>query len=94
MGIILSGVVFAKNIKSFVKNFMVNIFGNTNEGVSTAIENNYNVEIDMDYVEVNNVKSKIEQIILDDFNLLIFFMLATDVLNFLAILHKESPLFI
>ena len=69
VGIILSGVVFAKNIKSFVKNFMVNIFGNTNEGVSTAIENNYNVEIDMDYVEVNNVKSKIEQIILDDFNL-------------------------
>ena len=36
---ITCGVVFAKDIKIFVNNLMQNIFGNYNDGITTAIEN-------------------------------------------------------
>lgn len=62
-------VVFAKDIKSFVYNLKENLFGVNNYGITTAIENGYDQEIDMEYVESNNTKVKADQILLDDYNL-------------------------
>ena len=68
-GILLSGVVFAKGIKKFIYELKANIFGTSNQGISTALENNYDVKIDMEYVESGGVGLKIDQILLDDYNL-------------------------
>lgn len=75
-GIILSGVVFAKEIKTFVNNLIQNIFGTYNDGISTAIENDYISEIDMNYIEFNGVKIKLDSVFLDDYNLGIIYNLA------------------
>lgn len=67
------GIVFAKDIKIWVDNLVENIFGNYNNGVNTAIENGYMQDIDMEYIESNNISVKIEQLSLDDYNLGIVF---------------------
>jgi RNA polymerase sigma-70 factor (ECF subfamily) len=74
-GIIVSGVVFAKDIQDFVKNLIPNIFGTYNDGISTAIENGYEAEIDMDFVSSNGVNVKIDSLLLDDYNLGIIYNL-------------------
>ena len=66
---ITGGVVFANDIKELFYNLKENIFGTHNDGITTAIENSYDEKIDMEYIESNNVKLKIEQILLDDYNL-------------------------
>ncbi len=57
-------IVFAKDIKNFVLNFF-----NNSRGIDTAIENGYIEEIDMQYIESNNTQIKIENILMDDYNL-------------------------
>lgn len=70
---VTSGIVFAKDIKTFVNNLIENIYGNYNNGITTAIDNGYSQEVDMQYVESGNVKVKINQITMDDYNLGIIF---------------------
>ncbi len=70
---ITSGIVFAKDIKTFVNNLIENIYGNYNEGITTAIDNGYSQDIDMKYIESNNIKVKVNQITMDDYNLGIIF---------------------
>lgn len=70
---ITSGIVFAKDIKTFVNNLIENIYGNYNEGITTAIDNGYSQDIDMKYIESNSIKVKVNQITMDDYNLGIIF---------------------
>lgn len=68
-GIIISTVAFANEIKNFIYEIKENIFGTYNDGISTAIENNYISDIDMDYIECNGIKIKLDSVLLDDYNL-------------------------
>lgn len=70
---ITSGVVFAKNIKELFENLYENMFGNYNNGITTAVENGYIQDIDMEYIESNNIKVKVDQITMDNYNLGIIF---------------------
>lgn len=72
-GILISGFTFAEEIRLIVHNLTQNIFGTYNEGITTVIENDYEVEIDMDYVESNGVKVRVDSVMLDDYNLSIVF---------------------
>lgn len=62
------GIVFAKEIEKWVKN----IFG-IREGIETAIENGYILNPEMEYVESNGIAIKVDNIIIDDYNLNINF---------------------
>lgn len=73
VGVLLSGITFAEEIKLIVHNLTQNIFGTYNEGITTAIENDYEAEIDMDYVLSNGIKVKVDSIMLDDYNLSIIY---------------------
>lgn len=73
VGVLLSGVTFAEEIEIFIHNLTRNIFGTYNDGITTAIENNYEAEIDMEYVLSNSIKVKIDSIMLDDYNLSIVY---------------------
>lgn len=70
---ITGGIVFAKDIKIFVNTLIENIYGNYNNGITTAINNGYSQDIDMKYIESNNIKVKVNQITMDDYNLGIIF---------------------
>lgn len=70
---ITSGFVFAKDLKHLAEKLIENIFGNYNNGISSAVENGYIENIDMQYIDSNDLKIKIDQIILDDYNLGIIF---------------------
>lgn len=63
--IITTSVVFAKNISNFIKN----IFNNNSEGIKTAIENNYILQPNMEYIESNGTEVKINNLLMDDMNL-------------------------
>lgn len=65
----ITGVVFAKEIVRFVKH----IFINTSDGVESAIEKGYMQEVNMDYIQNNNIDIKVDYILMDDFNLDIMF---------------------
>lgn len=73
VGVLLSGITFAEEIRLIVHNLTQNIFGTYNEGITTAIENDYEAEIDMDYVLSNGIKVKVDSIMLDDYNLSIVY---------------------
>lgn len=70
---VTGGVVFAKEIKILLDDLLENIFGNYNNGVTTAIENGYIQDIDMEYMESNHIKVKVDQISMDSYNLGIVF---------------------
>lgn len=69
VGIMTTGVVFAKDIV----NFITSLFTNSTPAIDTAIENGYVQNVDMDYVYSNDIGVKIEQIVFDNFNLDISF---------------------
>ena len=62
--IIMTGVVFAKDISNYIKYFF-----NTSKGLDTAIEKGYIEEPDMEYIKSNNTEIKVENMLMDDFNL-------------------------
>lgn len=62
------GIVFAKDIEKWVKN----IFG-VRKGIETAIENGYILNPEMEYVESNGIAIKVDNIIIDNYNLNINF---------------------
>lgn len=66
ISVLTSGIVFAKDITSFLKN----IFG-LHTGINSAIKNNYIEKGNEEYITSNDVKSKIEYVLLDDYKLCI-----------------------
>ncbi len=86
--ILISGIVYATDIKEFVSKY----FYNFNEGVDTAIENGYFDEPEMNYtnsenidVTINGEKTnpsdislKVKDMVMDDYNLCFTFTLKFD----------------
>lgn len=60
--IIVSSLAFAGDWE----NFLAKIFYNMDQGISIAIEDGYLQNINMDYVESNDVKIKVDYILFDD----------------------------
>lgn len=71
--LIFSGIVYARN--HFKKPFYINSIDDT--GIQTAIQNNYIQNIDMDYIEKDKVKFKVDYLIIDDIHLDLVFNFVT-----------------
>lgn len=71
--IIISGIVYAKDIERYFKN----LFTNTTESIDSAVENGYFQNIDMDFVYDNDIGIKADNLVLDDLNLDISFCYET-----------------
>lgn len=69
IGIMTTGIVFAKDIVNFIKS----IFTNTTPAIETAVQNGYVQNVDMEYVYSNDIGVKVESLIIDDLNLDIAF---------------------
>lgn len=69
VGTLITGVIFAKELKEYISSIKQNKFGTYNAGITTAIKNDYYEDLDMDYINSNNTELKIDSIILDDYNL-------------------------
>lgn len=61
---LVGGVVFAKDIANYIYHFF-----DHNVGIDTAIENGYIETPEMEYVNSSNIETKIENILMDDYNL-------------------------
>lgn len=85
---ITGGIVFAEDIKIFVNTLIENIYGNYNNGITTAINNGYSQDIDMKYIESNNIKVKVNQITMDDYNLGIIFNIEIEQSEFFKDLYN------
>lgn len=77
IGVMTTGIVFAKDIV----NFITSLFTNSTPAIDTAVENGYVQNIDMDYVYCNNIGVKVEALVIDDFNLDISFIYESNVDN-------------
>ncbi len=65
VGIFMTGVVFAKEIKNFVKN----LFGaNSSEGIGVAVENGYETKIENEYQEADGIQIGVNSFLIDDYN--------------------------
>lgn len=62
--IITTSLVFAKDITNYFKYFF-----NNNAGMDKAISNGYIMESEMEYVSSGNTEIKIENLLMDDYNL-------------------------
>lgn len=80
---VVSGLAFAKDIKILFENLVENMFGNYNNGITTAVENGYIEDIDMEYIESNNTKVKIDHITLDNYNLGIVFNIESNIKDYI-----------
>lgn len=65
IGVMTTGIVFAKDII----NFITSLFTNSTPAIEKAVENGYVQNIDMDYVYSNNIGIRVEYLLIDDFNL-------------------------
>lgn len=70
LSVVTASTVFAEDII----NFFTSIFTNSNEGVDTAVENGYVQNVDMDFIEDNNLSVKVDYVLMDDHNLNISFV--------------------
>ena len=62
----ITGVVFAKDIGSFINN----LFGyNASDGVQTAVENGYVKEVESAYIESDGIEVSVDSFLIDDYNL-------------------------
>ena len=61
----ITGVVFAKDIGNFIKEFFG---GNSSEGVDTAVNNGYVADANTEYQNAEGIELKIDTILMDDFN--------------------------
>lgn len=77
-GLVLSGITFAEEIRLIVHKLTQNAFGTYNEGITTAIDNDYEAQIDMKYVLSNGIKVKVDSIMLDNYNLSIVYNILVD----------------
>ena len=71
--VLMTGVVFAKDIEQYIKN----IFNNTNEAIDMAVENGYVQSEKMDYVYDKEVGIRVENLVLDNLNLNLAFQFET-----------------
>ncbi len=62
--ILTTSVVFAKDISNFFTNFF-----NNSKGIDTAVENGYLLEPNMKYVDSSEVETKVENLLITDYNL-------------------------
>ena len=67
---ITASTVFAKDIISF----FASIFTNSNDGIDTAVENGYVQNVDLDFIEDNDLGIKVDYVLMDDHNLNISFV--------------------
>lgn len=70
------GVVFAKDIE----NFFNNLFNNMN-GVTTAINNGYITDTEMEYINSNDVNIRVDKVLMDDYNLCLNFNIDLSKIN-------------
>lgn len=70
LGIITATTVYAKDIV----NFITSIFTNSNPGIDKAVDNGYAQNVDMDFIEYNDVGVKVDYVLMDDKNLDISFV--------------------
>ncbi len=71
--LVLTTVVFAKDIENYIKK----IFNNSTEGINSAVENEYVQNEDMEFVYNNDIGIKVDNLVLDDLNLAVSFELET-----------------
>ena len=72
------GIVYAKEIKNLAQNiFKYDVKGT--QGVQVATDKGYVQNVDMEYIESNNVKFKIDYVTMDDTNLALNFNFMLDV---------------
>lgn len=83
--VMLSGIVYAKDIEKYFKN----LFTNTTESIDSAVENGYFQNIDMDFVYDNDIGIKADNLVLDDLNLDISFCFKTNNPNIESIKFKD-----
>lgn len=69
IGIMTTGVVFAKDIV----NFITSMFTNSTPAIDTAVQNGYVQNVNMDYVYDNDIGIKVDNLVIDDYNLDISF---------------------
>lgn len=70
------GVVFAKDISNFIKNIFD--YETVDRGVVEMAENGYVQNVNMEYIEKNGVYIKVNNILMDDYNLDIVFEIKTE----------------
>lgn len=70
------GVVFAKDISTFIKNIFD--YETVDRGVVEMAENGYVQNVNMEYIEKNGVYIKVNNILMDDYNLDIVFEIKTE----------------
>lgn len=70
ISVVTASTVFAKDIINFINK----IFNNSNPGVDTAVQNGYVQNVDMDFIECNNIGVKVDYVLMDDYNLDISFV--------------------
>ena len=75
--ILTCGMVFAKDIKNLVSNIFQYNF-NGNQGIQVAVDKGYVQNVNMDYIENNNIKFKIDYVTMDDSNLALNFNFLLD----------------
>ena len=62
----ITGVVFAKDIGTFISN----LFGaNSSGGVQTAVDNGYVKEVEPAYIESDGIEFSVDSFLIDDYNL-------------------------
>lgn len=83
--IILSGIVYAKDIENYFKK----IFNNSTEAIDKAVENGYVQQEDMDYTYDKDIGIKVDSLVLDDLNLDIAFNFETKKENIKSIQLKN-----
>lgn len=68
--ILLSSVLFSKNILAFINYLLRN---DSRDGIKEAIDNGYIQEVKMKYINSNGTNVKVSEILMDDYNLSIIF---------------------
>lgn len=71
--ILTTGVVFATNIPKHIIQFF-----NNNKGMDLAIENDYILNTNMEYSNSDNLQVKIDNILMDDYNLSLTFSIKSN----------------
>ncbi len=62
--IVTTSIVYGKDISNFIQNFF-----NNSKGIDTAVENGYIEKLDEEYIKSSNTQVKIDNILMDDYNL-------------------------
>lgn len=83
--VLLSGIVYAKDIEKYVKSF----FTNSTEAIDIAIENGYVQTNDMDFVYDKNIGVKVDDLIIDELNLNLSFSIEVNDENIKLVRFKN-----